>query len=275
MPLHAQNVTGGYDPRTPVLRDVTAAFEPGTLTAIIGPNGAGKTTLLRALLGVLGLSAGRVTLDGCEVRAMPAAGRARSIVYVPQRSSLAFAYSARAVVAMGLYAEGSHADGRPDGRAVTAALERVGLSQAADAPFETLSAGQQQRVTFARALAQLSITRPDAGAGNAPPSRVLLADEPVASMDPRHALATMAELRGLARRGVAVVVAMHDLTSVLRDADRTLVLGSGGTVTAHGPTVEVLTPGVLRGAFGVPFLPVESGGRVVALVPQMENPATP
>lgn len=268
MTLHVEHVTCGYNPRVHVLRDVSASFEPGTLTAIVGPNGVGKSTLLRVMLGVITPNQGKVTLGGVEVASMPARRRARSIVYVPQRSSLAFAYSARAVVAMGLYAEGAHADGR----AIDAALARVRLTECAEAPFASLSAGQQQRVTFARALAQLSSAPPALGASASRPTRALLADEPAASMDPRHALSAMAELQRMAREGVAVVVAMHDLTSVLRDADRTLVLGPGGRVTAHGPTAEVLTPDALREAFGVPFLALESGGRVVAMVPHADVP---
>ncbi len=268
MPLRADSITCGYDATKPVLRGLTASFSPGALTAIIGPNGAGKTTLLRALLGVLTPSAGRVMLDDIDLTAMTAARRARSIVYVPQRSSLAFAYTARAVVAMGLYADQASLNQS----VVAAALEQVGLSNVADTPLATLSAGQQQRITFARALAQLSLSSGGAGKASAP--RVLLADEPVASMDPRHALATMAALRDLARQGVAVVVAMHDLSSVLRDADQTLVLGSSGAVIAAGLTDAVLTPAVVREAFGVPFQAIESGGRVVALLPQLLD-ATP
>ncbi len=261
MSLLADNITCGYDPGRPVLRALTATFNPGTLTAIIGPNGAGKTTLLRALLGVLVPSSGKVTLGDADVHAMHATRRARSIVYVPQRSSLAFAYSARAVVAMGLYAEGT----RAGQSIVDAALRRVGLAKAAESPFATLSAGQQQRVTMARSLAQLSLSTENPGA------RALLADEPVASMDPKHSLSTMAELRRVAAEGVAVVVAMHDLSSVIRDADRVLVIGASGTKIAEGPTVETLTPGALGEAFGVPFRAIESGGRVVAMLPELTD----
>lgn len=266
MTLVADNITCGYDPRTPVLRGLSAKFEPGSLTAIIGPNGAGKSTLLRTLLGVLTPTAGRVTLDRRSVHEMSAKHRARAIVYVPQRSSLAFSYTARAVVAMGMYADGP----RADISAVDAALAQVGLSSCAETPFEKLSAGQQQRVTLARALAQLTLSA-SASDGDAAPdrARVVLADEPVASMDPRQALSAMAALRGLAReRGLTVVVAMHDLASVLREADHALVLGSDGRVVASGPTAEAVTPAVLEQVFGVPFQAVESAGRVVAMLPE-------
>src|SRR5262245_43701444 len=142
MGLAASRVDFAYRPGRPVLRGVSLEIAPGTLTVLIGPNGAGKSTLLRALLGVAGrLDGGDVLLEGRPREAISARERASRIGYIPQRSTLAFAYSVLQVVRMGRYAAGH---GQGDGAAL-AALEQLGLSERADEPYGELSAGQQQR----------------------------------------------------------------------------------------------------------------------------------
>ncbi len=248
MTLDLRQVSFGYSPKSPVLRAVNASFEPARLTAIIGPNGAGKSTLLRLLAALREPTEGSVTLDATALLSIPRAERAARLVYLPQQSTVAFDYTAFEVVAMGLYAHG-HASGREP---VQIALAEVGLSERADDPFSTLSAGQQQRVTLARALAQL-------GPNTDAKPRFLLADEPVSAMDPRHAIEAMTLLRSLASSGgsttggVGVVVVLHDLSLALRFADNAILLTSGGTLAAAGPVRDVLTRQHLEPLFGIAF----------------------
>lgn len=264
MTLRADALEFGYARERPVLRDVTAAFEPGALTAVVGPNASGKSTLLRLLLGVLRPWSGRAALDGTDVVSLTHRRRARSIAYIAQRAGVAFAFSVRQVVAMGRFAAGAGPDA--DARAADAALERVDLADRADEPFGVLSAGQQQRAMLARALAQLD--DPDARAG-----RVLLADEPVSAMDPRHAIETMALLRDRARAGIAVAVVLHDLTLAARFADRAVVLGADGRVAAAGPVAEALDPAVIGPVFAVRFDRLAGGDpAAVALIPSLPAP---
>jgi iron complex transport system ATP-binding protein len=164
--------------------------------------------------------------------------RAARIGYVPQRPSLAFAFTVRQVVRLGLFASG-----RADGGAADAALRAVDLAGRADEPFGVLSVGQQQRATLARVLAQL----------HGRPGPIILADEPVSAMDPRHALETMTLLRSIAAAGGSVLVVLHDLTLALRWSDTALVLDSDGRLIADGPSAESLDPAVLEGVFGVRF----------------------
>lgn len=232
--------------RGPVLRGVSAAFESGAVTAVVGPNGAGKSTLLRLLLGVIEPTRGACTLDGVATGTMSARARASRMAYIAQRPALS-GFPVREVVAMG-----RHAIGRDDG-AVERAMEAAGVADLAGRPVNALSAGQLQRVSLARALAQL------AGGGERG-GRVLLADEPAAALDPRHAVEALALLRGLARggdvtgaQGVAVVVVLHDLNLASRFADRALVLAGDGTVAACDTAERALTPETLRGVFGIGF----------------------
>jgi iron complex transport system ATP-binding protein len=267
--LAATNLSFAYSPSRPVLRGVSLALKPGSVMAIIGPNGAGKSTLLRLLVGVLrpggaggggggSGGGGEVTIDDRPLAGLSHRERARCIAYVPQRTSLAFAYSVRQYVALGRYS----AESGDDIGAVERALARLELTERASDPLPELSAGQQQRAALARALAQL-----DAGQGAAAaPTRALLADEPASAMDPAHAHAAMQLLREQADRGLAVGVVLHDLTLALRWCDQAAVLAGDGSLAAAGPVAEVLTPRTLEGVFGIRFVHLEVPGGAAALI---------
>jgi iron complex transport system ATP-binding protein len=261
VPLEAVNLSFGYVAQRPVLREVSLALEPGAVTAIVGPNGAGKSTMLRLLLGILEPDSGQVFLDGVPVGAIPHRQRARRLAYVPQRPSVAFAFSVREYVELGGFAAPGVF------RAAAAeAIESAELVDRANDPFPTLSAGQQQRAAMARAIVQLN--------GSAGSPTALLADEPVSAMDPRHALRAMGLLRGLAARGAAVGVVLHDLGLGLRFCDRAAVLDAGGRLVGAGHAASTLTPTVLDPVFGVRFSPAgkSPGVLVPDLPPDHYNP---
>jgi iron complex transport system ATP-binding protein len=246
--------------RRDVLRRVSVEFPAGAVTALIGPNGAGKSTLLRLLLGLLKPTRGDVTLDGRTVGSIPQRERSRRMAYVPQHSQVAFPFTAAEVVGLGRYAAGEGST-----RAlVMEALRELDIADRAADLFGKLSAGQQQRVTVARALAQLK------GHGGA---QFLLADEPVSAMDPSHALRTMEVLRSRARAGCGVVVVLHDLSLVLRYADRVVVLDADGSAAVQGAASEVLTPDLLERIYGVAFQPLvdpRDPARTRGFIPQMD-----
>ena len=261
MPLIARQLAYAYTPGRPVLRAVDAAFAPGRVSAIIGANGSGKSTLLRLLLGLHAPGGGEVTLAGEPVLALSPARRASRMAYVPQRSDVAFSFTARAVVGFGLVA----GPARP--RDADRALAALGVDAVADQPFPTLSAGVQQRVTLARALAQLGLP----GARDASHPRALVLDEPVAAMDPAHALASLRLLQQVARDGAIVVVVLHDLSLAARFCDDALAISRDGPVLAAGPAREVLQPATLERAYGAPFDAVNDPAdpsRTLAIVPR-------
>jgi iron complex transport system ATP-binding protein len=253
MTLRAEHVSAWYEPGRPVLRDVSAAFEPGTRTAVLGPNGAGKSTLLRVLAGVMAPQQGRVTLDGADVAGADRRRLAPTLAYIAQFPEVAFAFTLREVVAFGMYAA---ARGPTDQR-IRRALERVDLASRANDIFATLSAGQRQRAALARALAQID------AAEHARPGCVLLADEPVSAMDPAHALRTLDLLGSLADAGSAVVCVLHDLTLARRWASHVLLLRDDGTVGTHAPASAALRPDVLGDLYGVSFEEVGTGAGAV------------
>lgn len=239
MSLVVQNLSVSFDAR-PVLRGVNATFAPGQMTVVLGPNGVGKTTLLKAIVGVSHPEAAGVQLAGRQLQEMKPAERARLLAYVPQRTHLYFEFSVREYVSFGRFAFG------PDGGdVVDAALEEVELSSRAQESFLTLSVGQQQRATIARAIAQLGLPL-GTGAG-----KVLLLDEPVAALDPAQSLRVFDLLARLAAGGLTIIAVVHDLSTALRHANSALVLGPEGTVVAAGPVAEVIRSGVLERVYGV------------------------
>ncbi len=214
------------------------------------------------MLGAVVLRSGRVVLGGRGLGTYGARERAGVLAYVPQRAEGAFGFSVREVVRMGRYARGS--DAKED---VDSALAQVSLMDRADEAFGRLSAGQQQRAVLARALAQLGALE-----GRDLSGKVLLADEPVASMDAGFALSTLSLLGELARRGLCVVCVMHDLNLVLRTATRALALGEeegarglGSVVVGEGDVREVVTAERMAALFGARFEMVGEAG-VRALV---------
>ncbi|GAB4547122.1 MAG: ABC transporter ATP-binding protein [Phycisphaerales bacterium] len=253
--LSCSAIEARYAKGDPVLQGVTLDLTPG-LWAVVGPNGAGKSTLLRTLAGLHRPSAGRVTLDGEDVHRMAPRRRAARIAYVPQRSDVWTGFDARTIVAMG-----RHALVRDPG-AVDRALDAVGLYDRADVAYASLSVGQQQRVTIARALAQLD--------GEA--ESVLIADEPLASQDPAYAGSVIDRLRAHAQRGGVVVAALHDVTTALRCADGGVLLGENGRLMATGRAADVFTPGWMERVFRVGFDLLRSPGGP-ALVPSVSTEA--
>jgi iron complex transport system ATP-binding protein len=220
-----------------VLADASAAFAAGRITVILGPNGAGKTSLLRAAAGLIAPSAGEIAIDGRAITAMRREERARMIGYLPQSGDVAWNMPARDVVALGrLPHRTSVAD---DTAAILAAMAATDTEQFAERRVGELSGGERARVLLARVLAG--------------EPQWLLADEPLASLDPAHQLDLLDRLRGQAARGVGVVVVLHDLVQAARVADEIVMLRDG-RVFASGPPDAVLTQQHLREAFGVDVL---------------------
>ncbi|WP_230532536.1 ABC transporter ATP-binding protein [Microvirga roseola] len=224
--------------RRRVLTRLDLSLQPGRLTVIVGPNGAGKTTLIRALAGLVAPAEGSVTLDGRPVGQMRAAERARAIAYLPQGGEIAWPLAVSQVVGLGRLPHGEKPDALPAGgrEAVASAIRETGLENFEDRPATELSGGERARVLLARALAT-----------QAP---VLLADEPVAALDPRHQLVVLDVLRSHARAGGTVIAVMHDLTLAARYADD-MVLLRQGLIEAHAPPHEVLTEAQLASSFGI------------------------
>ncbi|WP_324254634.1 phosphate ABC transporter ATP-binding protein [Halapricum desulfuricans] len=234
--LQATDLTQSYGDET-VFRGLSLAVGSGEVVAVIGPSGVGKSTLLRTLALALEPDDGTVTFDGTEAWRVGTSERLslrRRIGMVFQEASLFDASVARNVeyglrvrrswserVRAGLQSILS-ANGTAE--AVSEALGVVELRDKADQQAESLSGGEGQRVSFARALAY----DPD----------VLLLDEPTSDLDPRNTAVIEEAIAEARDRGIGVVVATHDMHQAERVADRVAVL-LGETITEVGPTATI------------------------------------
>lgn len=217
------------------LRGITASLRPGRVTAILGPNGSGKSSLLRALAGLVPAD---VRLANQRVDRMDPQDRARGIGYLPQEAAVHWDLRVEALVELGRMPHRGRFAGLSDmdRAAIARAVAATDCQDLLHRNIYELSGGERARVLLARVLA---------GEPN-----WLLADEPLASLDPAHQLALMAKFHQLASDGMGVAIVLHDLTHAARVADDVLLL-KDGVIVAAGPTAEALTADTIREAFGV------------------------
>ncbi len=215
-----------------ILRDIDLSIGAGELVGIIGPNGAGKTTLMRASLGLI---------DGIghsSLAALPPRVRARAVAWMPQAREIAWPVSVDRLVMLGRtpHLGAGQRPSEADRAAVDQALQRMDLGAFRDRTATQLSGGEQARVLIARALAQ--------------ETPLLMADEPIAGLDPAHQIATMQTFASLASEGRSVIVSLHDLGLAARHCTRLIVIDKAG-IAADGTPQDVLTPHLLRETFGI------------------------
>jgi iron complex transport system ATP-binding protein len=221
-----------------VLNDVSLALSSGHLVALVGPNGAGKTTLLRALAGLVP-SDGAIEVGGAALSSLSLRERARRFAYLPQGHVVHWPLAARDIVALGRYPHGATDPARltpKDTEAVLRAMQATDVVEFSERRVTELSGGERSRVALARVLAV-----------EAP---VILADEPTASLDPRHQFDVMKSLRASADKGVLVIVVTHDLGLAARFADTVLVL-SDGRLVSRGVPAEALSEKVMGDVFRI------------------------
>ncbi len=231
-----------------VLERISLEIADREFIGVLGPNGAGKTTLMRAILGLIPISEGRITVHGRPVR------RGNRLVgYMPQvRGTTGLRLSGRSFVAA---AADGHRWGLPmldraARHAVDEALDRVGAQALADRPVIELSGGERQRLLLAQSL----LGRP----------RLLLLDEPLISLDPHRQGEVVRLVRGLQRElGIAVLFSAHELNPLLGALDRVLYLGGGQA--SLGTVDEVITAPVLSRLYGASIEVMRLGGRIFVM----------
>ena len=247
--IDIKNLTKSFRRGTPVLEDITLAIEPGELVALIGASGSGKSTLIRLIAGFEHLDRGEGSIRVLDQtvqhngRRLPAQRKLRqSVGVVFQQFNLVGRLSLLKNVLAGRLA---HVPGwrgtlglfeRHDRIKALESLERVGMVDFARQRASELSGGQQQRGAIARVLAQ--------------EARIILADEPIASLDPASADRVMEILEDINQRdGTTVIVSLHQIEHAFRHCRRIIAL-QNGRVVFDGPT-SAITPDDLSALYGV------------------------
>ena len=247
--LRIQDVTVQYGERV-ALDAASVTCAPGEVVGLIGPNGAGKSTLLKAVLGLVPIVGGAITLGGAPVDRKL---RAR-IAYTPQSNEVdwTFPISVEEVVVLGR--QGRHGlfgrPGRGDWEIARSALARLGMADLRRQQIGALSGGERQRVFLARAIAQ--------------EGAVLLLDEPLTGVDATTQAAVLETIGALRAERRAVLLTTHDLPRAAALCDRVYLLNR--RVVASGPPAEAFTASALMETYGGgEVLRLVDGGAVVGL----------
>lgn len=225
-----------------LLHPTSASFRKGTVTGLIGPNGASKSTMMRLLAGLAVPAEGDVLYDAVPLSQFSLRERARTIAFMPQDLPPFPPMPVQETASLGRLPYAEAPDIALQHPAVLNALTLTGLTSLARRPASRLSGGEKARLSLARALAT-----------EAP---VLLADEPVAALDPAHALNVMETFRTLARLGHCVVVVIHDLLLAARFCDQLMILKDG--VLRYNLPAHDLTGEIIREMYGVTTRTVEN-----------------
>lgn len=228
------DVTLGYQL---VVSGARMKVRQGELLGLLGPNGAGKSTLLRSILQLIP-STGSINFEEQDLRTIPLETRSRKIAYLAQQGPVNWPLSVERLVTLGRFphlTSWQHLSPH-DQDLVDRVLQQTDLTHLRSRTVTTLSGGERTRALLARAL---TVDAP-----------LLLADEPVAALDPAHQLQIMHLLRQYSEAGHGVIVVMHDLTLAARYCHR-LALMHQGTVIAEGTAKEVLTPERLAAVYDI------------------------
>lgn len=234
--LSVQGLRAGYD-HTEIVHGVSFDVPDGCFCVIMGANGCGKTTTIKTILDILPPLGGQVTMDGASVFAMTAQERARLFAYIPQSHTPPFPFTVADVVLMGRTPYlGTFAHVREHDRQVAyGALCQLGIEGMGEAIYTELSGGQQQLVLIARALAQQP--------------RVLIMDEPTASLDFGNQQLVLSRMRRLTENGTSVLMVTHDPSHAFFCADE-VVMMEKGSIMETGTPFEAVTQDNLKRMYG-------------------------
>lgn len=248
--IEVRNVSKVYGARR-VVEDVSFTLPPGGVVSLIGPNGAGKSTLLSVMGRLLPADGGQVLLDGRDVAATDSAALARRLSILRQENHFVSRLTVRDLVAFGRYPYSGGRLTAEDRDRVAEALAFLDLTALADRYLDQLSGGQRQRAAVAMVLCQNT--------------DYILLDEPLNTLDMRHAVAMMRLIRRAADDlGRTVVVVIHDINFASAYSDRILVM-KDGRLQHDGPPAEIMRPDLLEAVFEIPVQVRQIEGQAVGI----------
>ncbi len=229
-----------YFGKRQILKDINFEADKGEFLSILGPNGVGKSTLFRCILNLLKPSHGTISIDGQDTAQMTATQRAKCIAYIPQYHNPTFNFSVMDMVLMGTASQMNTLATTPSKAQIEIAenaLKRLNISHLAQHPYGFCSGGEKQLCLLARAIAQQA--------------KILVMDEPSASLDFGNRIRVMQTVRGLVADGYAVVQTTHDPEQAFMYSDKILAIHDG-QVLAWGTPKEVMTGSLMSKLYGIP-----------------------
>lgn len=244
-----ENVSFAYDgARGQALSGLSLSLRGGISTAILGPNGAGKTTLLHLVTGYLKPASGRMLFEGRPLEDYSRRELGRNIALVPQAEAIAFQYTVLEFVTLGRapHLPSLGMPGPRDKTAALSALARLGIEDLAGRDVTTLSGGERQLASIARALAQ--------------EARLILLDEPMSHLDLAHKARILSVLRQLEKSGTSLVFSTHEPEVASAIAKDIVLMRRGGLLDA-GPAEAMIRQEKLEATYGIPLRLVQFEGR--------------
>ncbi|AGI48166.1 ABC-type cobalamin/Fe3+-siderophores transport systems, ATPase component [Thermoplasmatales archaeon BRNA1] len=246
--LRFENVYFEYNSKAKILRDINLSIDRPGLICIIGPNGVGKSTLVKCINRLLTPTEGNVLIDDKPISEYRTRDLATVVGYVPAFSTDDFAMSVVDTVMMGRHPYRRMGSTREDLHIVYEVLKELGITHLAMRNFDELSAGQHQKVSLARGLAQ----SPD----------ILILDEPTANLDIKHQVEVTRLMRDISHeKNITTVMISHDLNVSCKYADEVIVMSSPGIIYKIGTPSEVMTPELVKYVYGMNCLIVDDNGR--------------
>ena len=227
--LEVRGLKAGYG-KEEIVHGMDMDVDAGEFVCVLGPNGCGKSTTLKTILGLLAPMGGSISMDGRDTTRMHEKERARLFAYIPQAHTPPFPFTVADVVILGRtpYVNGGLARVTDaDKRVAFDCLERMGITHLAKHPYTELSGGQQQLVLIARALTQ--------------EPRLLVMDEPTASLDFGNQQLVLQQMRYLADAGTSVLMVTHDPDHALFCAHRVVVMEAGRVIAEGAPNAVLDT----------------------------------
>ncbi len=248
MEIRYNDVDFSYKSGCQILHDINLVIDKPGLICIIGPNGVGKSTMVKCMDKLLSPSRGSVELNGRNVKSYSLKELSREIGFVPATSSDNFAMTVIDTVMMGRHPYQRVGSEKEDMHIVYQVLNDLKITHLAMRDYNELSAGQHQKVSIARGLAQ----QPD----------VLILDEPTANLDVRHQVQVIELLLKLSHeKGMTVVMVSHDLNIAAKYADQIIVMSTPGVIYRIGAPNEVITEDMILYVYGMECTIIDVEGR--------------
>lgn len=225
--LVAENISFAYPSAGNLLTDISFSVASGDVVCLLGPNGAGKTTLLRCLLGIAKIRTGSIRIRGQKIQAMPARELAAELAYVPQAAATVFPYRVLDIVVMGRtpHIDVTAVPAAKDYAIAQESLAEMGILHLADALFSRISGGERQLTLIARALTQRA--------------RLLIMDEPTASLDYGNQVRILRVIDKLAKQGYSIIMTSHFPNHAFLLCNRVMIMKQGKIVALGSPEAVV------------------------------------